>query len=52
MVNSLPLQQENNGVDCGLFAIAFLQFVMHHKKYLMNITLKQPLMRNHVKETL
>ena len=24
VVNALPLQQQSNGVDCGLFAIAFI----------------------------
>ena len=24
VVNALPFQQQNNGVDCGLFAIAFV----------------------------
>ena len=44
--------QQNNGVDCGLFAIAFVQFVMHYKKYPINITFKQSLMRNHAMEAL
>ena len=35
VVNVLPLQQQNNGYDCGLFAKAFVQFVMHYKKYLI-----------------
>ena len=52
MVNVLPLQQQNNGVDCRLFAKAFVQFVMHYKKYPINITFKQSLMRNHVMEAL
>ena len=52
MVNVLPLQQQNNGVDCHLFAKAFVQFVMHYKKYPINITFKQSLMRNHAMEAL
>ena len=52
VVNALPLQQQNNGVDFGLFAIAFVQFVKHYKKYAINITFKQFLMRNHAMEAL
>ena len=52
VVNALPLQQLNNGVDCGLFSIAFVQFVKHYKKYPVNINFKQPLMRNHAMEAL
>ena len=52
VVSSLPLQQQHNGVDCSLFAIAFVQFVMHYKRYPINITFKQSLMRNHVMEAL
>ena len=52
VVNALPLQQQNNGVDCSLFAIAFVQFVMHYEKYPINITFKQSLMRNHAMEAL
>ena len=52
VVNALLLQQQNNGVDCGLFAIVFVQFVMHYKKYPINITFKQSLMRNHAMEAL
>ena len=52
VVNALPLQQQNNGVDCGLFVIAFVQFVMHYEKYPINITFKQSFMRNHAMEAL
>ena len=48
----MPLQQQNNGVDCGLFAIAFVDFAMHYTKYPINITFKQSLMRNHAMEAL
>ena len=44
--------QQNNGVDCGLFAIAFVQFLMYYKKYPINITFKQSLMRNRAMEAL
>ena len=52
VLNFLPLQQQNNGVDCGLFAIAFVQFTMHYIKYPINITFKQSLMWNHPMEAL
>ena len=52
MVNALPLQQQNNSVDCGIFAIAFVHFVLRYKKYLINITFKQFLMQNHALEAL
>ena len=41
VVNALPLQQQNNGVDSSLFTIAFV-----------HITFKQCLMRNHAMESL
>ena len=47
-----PLKQQNNGVDCGLFAITFVQFFMHYEKYLIKITFKQSLMQNHAMEVL
>ena len=31
VVNALPLQQQNHSVDCGPFAIAFVQFAMHYR---------------------
>ena len=52
VVNALPLQQQNNGVDSSLFTIAFVQFVKYYKKYSINITFKQSLMRNHAMESL
>ena len=52
VINALPLQQQNNGVNYGLFVIAFVQFVMHYKKYPINITFKQSMMRNHAMEAL
>ena len=52
MVNALPLQQQNNNVDCGISAIAFVYFVLRYKKYPINITFKQSLMQNHALEAL
>ena len=52
VVNALPLQHQNNGVDCGLFAISLVQFFMHYKKYPINITFEQSLLRNQAMEAL
>jgi hypothetical protein len=32
-VNVLPVQQQDGGIDCGLFSIAFIEFILSMNKY-------------------
>ena len=45
-VNILPGQQQTGGVDCGLFAKVFLQYILSYKQN--PISLEQSSMRNHI----
>ena len=47
-VTILPVQQQAGGVDCGLFAIAFLQFILSCKEIPMGVSFEQLSMRNHI----
>ena len=46
----LPVQQQIGGVDCGLFAIAFLQFILFLscKQNPIEVSFQQSIMRNHI----
>ena len=46
-VTILPVQQQIGGVDCGLFAIVFLQFILSCKQNPMGVSFEQSSMRNH-----
>ena len=43
----LPVQQQRGGVDCGLFAIAFVNFIAATQQNPINIWSNQTHMRNH-----
>ena len=47
-VTILPVQQQIGGVDCGLFAIAFLQFILSCKQNPVGVSFEQSSMRNHI----
>ena len=32
-IKVIPVQQQQHFVDCGLFAVAFVQYVLHHNEY-------------------
>ena len=32
-IKVMPVQQQTNGIDCGLFAIAFVQYLLREKEY-------------------
>ena len=46
----LPVQQQIGGVDCGLFAIAFLQFILFLscKQNPIEVSFEQSIMRDHI----
>ena len=48
MVTILPGQPQIGGVDCGLFAIAFLQSISSCKQNPMGVSFVQLCMRNHI----
>lgn len=43
----MPVQQQNGGVDCGLFAIAFLEHLARTNEYPTAVWFNQSQMRNH-----
>ena len=47
-IKVIPVQQQNGSVDCGLFALAFAQYVALHKEYPSLVTFNQFRMRHHV----
>ena len=47
-VNVLPVQQQTNGVDCGVFAISFIYHIVSTKTKPDNITFSIPEMRAHM----
>lgn len=47
IVKSIPVQQQTGGVDCGLFAIAFLEFVARTYSNPVDVSFDQKQFRNH-----
>ena len=46
-VNIAPVQQKAGGVDCGFFAVAFIQYILSEKKIPNNVSFAQSNLRNH-----
>ncbi|XP_047140784.1 uncharacterized protein LOC124815932 [Hydra vulgaris] len=44
-VTVLPVQQQTNGIDCGIYAIAFVQYLLHFKDYPTNVNFDQTKLR-------
>ena len=44
----LPLQQQTNGIDCGLYALAFIVYLLENSKYPTETSFDQNQMRNHL----
>ena len=45
----LPLQQETNGIiDCGLYAITFIVYLLQNDEYPTEVSFYQNQMQNHV----
>ena len=49
---ALPVQQQTNGVDCVVNALAFVQYLMENKKYPTDVSFDQTQMRNHLLKAL
>ncbi len=47
-VKVIPVQQQKGSVDCGLFAMAFIQYILLNKEYPSAVTFDQFVMRHHV----
>ena len=47
-IKVLPVHQQTNGVDCGLYAIAFTLYYAINRKYPTEVTFDQQLMRHHL----
>ena len=45
---ALPVQQRSNGVDCGVFAIAFISYVLSHHKSPIGAKFNTSKMRSHL----
>ena len=44
----LPLQQQTNGIDCGLYTLAFIVHLLENNKYPTEASFDQNQMRNHL----
>ena len=44
----LPLQQQTNGIDCVLYALAFIVYLLENNKYPTEVSFDQNQMRNHL----
>ena len=44
----MPVQQQSNGVDCGVFAIAFISYVLSHYKSPIDAKFNTSKMRSHL----
>ena len=44
----LPLQQQTNGIDCGLYAIAFIVYLFENDEYPTEVSFDQIQIQNHV----
>ena len=51
-VKIVPVQQQAGGVDCGLFAVAFIQYILSEKKNPANSSFMQSSIRNHTSKCL
>ena len=44
----LPLQKQTNGIECGLYALAFIVYLLENNKYPTEVSFNQNQMRNHL----
>ena len=44
----LRLQQQTNGIDCGLYVLAFIVYLLENDKYPTEVSFNQNQMRNHL----
>ena len=42
------VQQQTNDTDCGLYAIAFINHILHYKEYLYDVKFNQSKMCHHL----
>ena len=47
-IKVLPVQQQTNGVDCGIYALAFILYYVQNKNYPLDVTFDQGVMRHHL----
>ena len=46
-VKIVPVQRQTVGVDCGLLAVAFIQYILSEEKNSTNVSFIQSIMKNH-----
>ena len=51
-VKILPVQQQSNGVDCGAYAIAFVNYILKEKKNPVEVAFDQQKKRHHLLRSL
>ena len=44
----MPLLQQTDGIDCGLYAIAFIVYLLENNEYPIKVLFNQNQMRNHL----
>ena len=47
-IKVLPVQQQTNGVDCWIYALAFILHYVQNKRYPLDVTFDQTVMRHHL----
>eukprot|EP00795_Rhopilema_esculentum_P016135 gene16135-7497_t len=47
-IKVIPVQQQKDSVNCGLFAIAFAHYIVVHKEYPSSVNFNQMVMRHHI----
>ena len=45
---ALPLQEQINDIDCGLYALAFIVYLLENNKYSTEVSFDQNQMQNHL----
>ena len=44
----LPLEQQKNDIDCGLYALVFIVYLLENNKYPTEVSFDQNKMQNHL----
>ena len=45
---ALPVQQQSNAIDCGVFALAFIHYILSEKKTPVEVNFDTSKMRTHL----
>lgn len=48
LIKALPVVQQSNGIDCGIFAIAFIEYLLRTNQYPTEVNFDTRQLRNHL----